>query len=164
MTAVYDRRVPVQVRRRRIGTVLAVLGVVTLVTGTFLPWLGSGSALRNSYEAMGVARRLTPLGDGPVGAALAAWPALGGITAAALALYVVGLRRAAAIAISSLAVVAGTVATAFVVLIPTGDLTVRTVVAGPLTTMTGAVLAIVGAVTTLALPANRASRRAGGAQ
>jgi len=164
MTAVHHRPVPRESRRRLAGEILGGLGVLVLVTGTFLPWLASGSALRNSYQAMAVARRLTALGDGVVGTALTAWPAFGGITAAALVLYVVGLRRVAAIAISLLAVVAGTVATALVVLLPMGDFTVRAVALGPVVTVTGAVLAIVGAVTTLAWPANRASRRAGGAQ
>ena len=143
---------------------LGMLGVVLLVAGTFLPWLASGAALRNSYQAMAVARRLTALGDGTVGAALAAWPAFGGITAACLALYVVGLRRTAAVGISLLSVVAGTVATSLVVLLPPGDFTVRAVLLGPAVTEPGAALAVVGALTTLAWPANSASRRAGGAQ
>ncbi len=164
MTAVYHRPAPHQPRRRPVGEILGGLGVLVLVTGTFLPWLASGSALRNSYQAMAVARRLTALGDGVAGTALLAWPAFGALTAGALVLYVVGLRRVAAIAISLLAVVAGTVATALVVLLPMGDFTVRAVALGPVVTVTGAVLAIVGAVTTLAWPANRASRRAGGAQ
>jgi hypothetical protein len=146
------------------GRLLGGLGVLALVTGTFLPWLASGAALRNSYQAMAVARRLTPLGEGVAGAVLAAWPAFGGITAAILVLYVVGLRRTAAVGISLLSVVAGTVATAMVVLLPPGDFTVRAVLLGPVVTLTGAVLAVVGAVTTLALPVRRASRRAGGAQ
>lgn len=164
MTAVYQRPAPAGRRRRRLAEVVGGLGVLALVVGTFLPWLGSGTALRNSYQAMAVARRLTPLGDGVADVALTAWPALGGITAGALVLYVVGLRRVAAVSIALLAVVAGTVATAFVVLLPVGDFTVRAVVPGPVVTVTGAVLAFVGAVTTLAWPANTASRRAGGAQ
>jgi hypothetical protein len=146
------------------GRILAGLGALLLVAGTFLPWLASGAALRNSYQAMSVARRLTPLGDGATGALLAAWPMFGGITAAILVLYVVGLRRTAAVGLSLLSVAAGTVAAAVVVLLPPGDFTVRAVLFGPLVTMTGAVLAVAGAVTTLALPANTASRRAGGAQ
>jgi hypothetical protein len=146
------------------GRLLGGLGALALVTGTFLPWLASGAALRNSYQAMAVARRLTPLGDGVAGAVLAAWPAFGGITAAILVLYVLGLRRTAAVGISLLSVVAGTVATAMVVLLPPGDFTVRAVLLGPVVTLTGAVLAVVGAVTTLALPVRGASRRAGGAQ
>jgi hypothetical protein len=167
MTAVYQRPAPPLRRARRVGQVVGGLGVAAMVVGTFLPWLASGEALRNSYQAMAVARRLTPLGSaagGSADAALTAWPAFGGISAAALVLYVVGLRRVAAIAISLLAVVAGTVATAFVVLLPPGDFTIRAVVLGPVVTVTGAVLAIVGAVTTLAWSANMASRRAGGAQ
>ncbi|HEY0639076.1 MAG TPA: hypothetical protein VGD67_15605 [Pseudonocardiaceae bacterium] len=137
-------------RRARVGQVLGGIGVIAMLGGTFLPWLASGTALRNSYQAMAVARRLTPLGDGAAGALVAAWPAFGGITAAALVLYVVRLRRLAAIAISLLAVLAGTIATSFVVLLPTGEFTLRVVLVGPVVTVTGAVLAIVGAVTVTA--------------
>lgn len=151
--------------RRRAGPVVGAVGAVVLVVGTFLPWLGSGAALRNSYQAMAVARRVTPLGDGAVGSALAGWPAIGGITAVGLALWVVGLRRTAAVVVGSLAVVVGTVAMAIVVLLPVGEFTVRAVVVGPAVTVTGAFLAVVGAMTTLASEANSASRRAaGGAQ
>lgn len=153
------------VPRRLAGPVLGAAGAVVLVAGTFLPWLGSGAALRNSYQAMAVARRITPLGDGPVGVALSGWPAIGGIMAAGVALWVVGLRRAAAVVVASLAVVVGTVATALVVLLPVGEFTVRAVVLGPAVTVTGALLAIAGAAMTLASPANDASRTAaGGAQ
>lgn len=155
-------------RHRATGPVLGGVGALLLVTGTFLPWLGSGAALRNSYQSMAVARRLTRLGDGPagivLGPVLAAWPACGGITAALLVLYVVGWRRTAAVGISLLSVVAGTVATAIVVLVPPGDFTVRAVLLGPAVTVTGAVLAVIGAVTMLARPADTALRRAGGAQ
>lgn len=159
MTSVRSRPAP-----GALGQLTGAAGAVLLVAGTFLPWLASGAALRNSYQAMAVARRLTPLGDGAVGVVLAGWPALGGITAACLVLYVLGLRRIAAVAISLLAVAIGTIATLMVVLLPPGDFTVRAVVVGPVVTMTGVVLAVVGAVTTLASAANRASSSAGGAR
>ena len=143
---------------------LGGLGVLVLVVGTFLPWLASGAALRNSYQAMAAARRLTPLGDGIAGLALTAWPAVGGVTAAFLMLYVVGLRRTAAVGISLLSVLAVAVATAMVVVLPPGDFTVRAVWLGPAVTAVGAALAVVGAVTTLARPTSGAPRRAGGAQ
>lgn len=155
-----------EVDHRRAAEAVGGVGAVVQVAGTFLPWLASGAALRNSYQAMAVARRLTPLGDGAVGAALTLWPAFGGITAAGLVLYVLGLRRVSAAVLLLLAVIGGTVATAIVVLLPPGEFTVRAVAVGPVVTLTGAVLAVVGAVTTLATPATaapRASRRAGGA-
>jgi hypothetical protein len=151
-------------RCTRVGQVLGGLGALVLVTGTFLPWLSSGAVLRNSYQAMAVARRLTPLGDGAAGVALSAWPAIGGIIAACLALYTVGLRRSAAVGISLLSLVTGTVATAMLMLLPPGEFTVRAVLLGPVVTVTGAVLAVVGAVTTLSWPATTASKRAGEAQ
>jgi hypothetical protein len=164
MTSVNHRPMLGSPRRTRVGQVLGGLGALVLVTGTFLPWLASGAALRNSYQGMAVARRLTPLGDGVTGVVLSAWPAIGAVAAACLAFYVVGLRRSAAVGISLLSVMTGTVATAILVLLPPGDFTVRAVFLGPVVTMTGAILAVVGAVTTLPWPATPASRRAGGVQ
>jgi hypothetical protein len=165
MSSVRHRPVPdaaVRAHRPvRVGGLLGGLGVLVLMIGTFLPWLASGAALRNSYQAMAVAGRLTPLGEGATGVALTAWPAVGGLTAALLMLYVVGLRRTAAVGISLLSVLAGAIATAMVVALPPGDFTVRAVWLGPAVTAVGAAVAVAGAVTTLA---TGAPRRAGGAQ
>jgi hypothetical protein len=163
MTSARQRPVPTGTIRRRLPLACVVLGLALLVAGTFLPWLASGVALRNSYQSMALAGRLTPLGDGVSGAALAAWPGIGGISAACLVLYLVGLRRTAACCVLLVAVAVGTVAALAVVVLPTGDAAISAVLSGPLVTLTGAALATIGAVTTLARPANRASKSAGGA-
>jgi hypothetical protein len=96
MTSVRSRPLPGSKIWRLLPPALVVLGLLVLVAGTFLPWLASGEVLRNSYQSMALAARLTPLGDGATGVVLAAWPAVGGISAACLVLYLVGLRRTAA--------------------------------------------------------------------
>jgi hypothetical protein len=50
-----------------------VLGLIVLVLGTFLPWLGSRRASRNSYETGGALQRLLGL-RAAADAALSAWP------------------------------------------------------------------------------------------
>ena len=52
------------------------LGLGVMVVGTFLPWLGSGTARRNSYAAGGAVRRLLTLST-PLHDMLAGWPLLG---------------------------------------------------------------------------------------
>ena len=135
------------------------LGLVVLVVGTFLPWLRSGSVLRNSYQTVTVARRLTTLCDGVPGAVTAAWPAVGITAAVSAVLYALGARRASAVTALLLAVVTGTIATLAIVLLPASESTVRVIVAGPAVTLGGAVLALVGALTLLAWPRNQVQRQ-----
>ena len=127
-------------------------GLALLVAGTFLPWLQSGSVLRNSYQTIGIARRLTALGEGVLGAVTAAWPAVGIAAALCVALYVLGARRTGAITTLLLAVFAGTMATLAMVLLPGSESTVRVIAIGPMVTLGGAVLALVGALVLLAWP------------
>ena len=134
----------------RVLVALGGCGLLLLVAGTFLPWLRSGSVLRNSYQTVRIARRLSALGDGVQGVLTAAWPAVGVVAALGAALYVLGARRIAAVAIALLAVFAGTVAMLAMVLLPASESTVRVIPAGPVVTLGGAILALVGALTLLA--------------
>lgn len=144
---------------RHTPAAVAGAGLVLLVAGTFLPWLRSGSVLRNSYQTVGIARRLTALGEGVQGVLTAAWPAVGIVAALCAAIYVVGARRTAAVASSLLAAIAGTVATLAMVLLPANESTVRVIAAGPVVTLGGAVLALVGALTLLAWPKQQVERQ-----
>lgn len=65
------------------------------MAGTFLPWLRSGSVDRNSYDSIGLLRRLDRI-HGIAGPFATIWPfvTLGCTAAAAGVLF--GLRRAAA--------------------------------------------------------------------
>ena len=66
-------------------------GIAVLVLGTFLPWLRSGRATRNSYEATGAVRRLVHP-PGVLDDLFRIWPLLGAVCALAVAVYVLGLR------------------------------------------------------------------------
>lgn len=124
------------------------------VTGTFLPWLQSGSAVRNSYQTVSIARRFTALGEGVLGTVIAAWPAVGIAAALCAALYVLGARRTASVATLLLSVIVGTVATLALVQLPGSESTIRVIIVGPIVTLGGAVLAVVGGLTLLAWPRN----------
>jgi hypothetical protein len=140
--------------RRRIAVSLCCAGLVLQVTGTFLPWLQSGSVIRNSYQTVSIARRLTALGDGVLGAATAAWPAVGIGAALCVATYITGARRTGLVGVLLLSVVVGTVAALAMVLLPGSESTIRVIVVGPIVTLGGAVLALVGALTLFAWPRN----------
>lgn len=73
-------------RRGWLGWV-GCLGLIVMLTGTFLPWLRSGTARRNSYAASGLLRRLLDV-PGWRSVLLHAWPFLALICAAVLALTV----------------------------------------------------------------------------
>ena len=46
----------------------------TILVGTFLPWLHSGSRWRSSYDLFGLVQRLGFTEGGPIGLAVRAWP------------------------------------------------------------------------------------------
>jgi hypothetical protein len=74
---------------RHLLTAAGTTGLVVIVIGTFLPWLGSGTAQRNSYAAGGAVRRLLTL-DRPLHDLLAGWPVLGLLAAVAIAAALMG--------------------------------------------------------------------------
>jgi len=140
--------------RRRVAVSLCCAGLVLQVTGSFLPWLQSGDVARNSYQTVSIARRLTALGEGVLGAVTVAWPAMGIAAALCAALYVLGARRTASVSVLLLSVVVGTIATLPVVLLPGSESTIRVIIVGPIVTLSGAVLAMVGALALFARPKN----------
>lgn len=140
-----------------VGAMLALVGLLVVVAGTFLPWLTSGGVQRNSYAVLGIVRRLRFLDGGPAATAISLWPLLGTVamlpviagilrwwrTAAVTTLLfglLTGLGAAAVLA------VAGGHGAAGIALSPTG----------PTVTVAGAVLGVVGAV--LILVARRRGR------
>ena len=114
-----------------------------VVVGTFLPWLYSGSRARNSYAAGGALRRVFDVG-GLADAALAAWPFVGLACATAIATYLIGLRRVAAVV--GLVAAAAATAGAIAMLTAGANGIVRPADAGPIVTLVGA-LAVPVAVT-----------------
>jgi hypothetical protein len=113
------------------------LGLVGIVVGTFLPWLASGSARRNSYAAGGAVHRLLTLSRA-LDDLLRLWPLLGLVAALALAAVVLG-HPVVGLSLGMIAaVVAGSCAVAVLTVHPSRYLHV--VREGPLTTLAGAML------------------------
>ena len=116
-------------------------GLTLVVVGTFLPWLRSGRATRNSYATDGAVRRLLDV-NGTVDAALRAWPFVSLLCALAVAFVLLGLHRAGLVLAVLAALAAGPVA-AWALLSPAHGL-IRPATAGPAVTMIGAILTMLG--------------------
>ena len=112
-------------------------GLAAIVAGTFLPWLRSGTVERNSYRAGDVLRRIEQL-PSALHFLMDVWPFLSLVCAAAAALALLGIDRAALTLAGLCAVVAGT--TSAVVLLRGSQGLVRAVSTGPLVTLVGSVL------------------------
>jgi hypothetical protein len=145
---------------RALGPALGVSGLVVLVAGTFLPWLRSGHANRNSYAAGGAMQRLLGL-HGLADTAISAWPAAALVCAAVVAIFTIGLRRCAAALAVLAALAAGAVALA--VLRVDGNRFVKPATLGPAVTLIGAavVLAAAGLVLASTGAGTARARRAG---
>lgn len=133
--------------------VAGTLGLAIIVVGTFLPWLGSGSARRNSYAAGGAVRRLVTLSS-PLHDLLAAWPLIGAVAALAVAAVVLGHPVVGLWLALLVAVVTGTCAA--LVLPVHGNRYAHVVSTGPVTALIGAMLvALTGVITLCAVLARR---------
>jgi hypothetical protein len=113
------------------------LGLLLIVVGTFLPWLHSGRATRNSYATDGAVRRLLDV-NGGLDAALRAWPFVSLLCAIAVALLLLGQRVLGVVLALLAALIAGTVAGW--VLASSARGLVRPAAAGPAVTIAGAAI------------------------
>jgi hypothetical protein len=125
-----------------VSVALGGVGILVLVAGTFLPWLRSGRATRNSYEATGAVRRLVHP-PGILDDLFRVWPLIGALCAVAVAVYALGLRRTGA-GIGMLASLAGGAA-AVAALNATGNAYASVIDTGPAITIAGAVIVVVSA-------------------
>ncbi len=133
--------------RHHAGAVLGGVGVVLLLVGTFLPWLRSGRSDRNSYETGGALRRLLGL-HGALDAAVSAWPFVGLLCAAVVAIFALGLRRSAAgLALLTAAAAAAVAITALEV---DGNSFASPLMLGPSVTILGATVVAIAATLLLA--------------
>jgi hypothetical protein len=130
-------------------------GLAVIVVGTFLPWLRSGRATRNSYATDGAVRRLLHV-DGGLDAALRAWPFLSLACAVAAALVVLGRHRFGAGVAGLVALCAGAVAAGALLTSSRGLL--RPATAGPAVTLAGSILTLL-AVLACCTPLDRPTRR-----
>jgi hypothetical protein len=127
---------------------MGLLGLVTLVIGTFLPWLRSGTAERNSYRAGHALHDLLHV-SGLATAGLDVWPYVGVWCAAVAGAFAFGLHRTAAI--GGLLVAGGASAVSIGALRSHGNAFISGDATGPSVTMFGAFLIMVAA-TVLLLP------------
>lgn len=139
---------PAQSRSARvhIWAGVAMSGLLLIVVGSFLPWIGSGSALRDSFEIAGVLDRLGPQDDPALTFALSVWIAVPLICVLTIGFYVAGLARTSAVCAIIISAVAGTVGLATYVVVGDGPGLVTSVPAGPMTTCLGGVIALFGAL------------------
>jgi hypothetical protein len=126
--------------------IAAGVGVVLIVTGTFLPWFRSGSTLRDSYQAIGLIRFYRLLDGSPVDLLLTVWVGLTPAITLCVVGYALGLRRTAAGISGVLAVLTGTVAAVAIVQVHDGGGLLGVAGTGPVVTLTGSVLVLIGAI------------------
>lgn len=114
-----------------------------IVVGTFLPWLRSGRASRNSYEATGAVRRLIHP-PGLIGELFRVWPLLGSVCALAVVAYVAGLRWLGVLLATLAAIAAG--GAAITALTARTNAYASVIDSGPGTTLAGAAIVVISAV------------------
>ncbi|WP_208026094.1 hypothetical protein [Amycolatopsis acidicola] len=132
-------------RAARLITLLATTtGLAVLLAGTFLPWFHSGNVQRHSYQAAGLAGRLSLLHNGFAAAMLRGWIAVPLLAALCAGLLVLGFRRTGATLTTLFAISVGTIA--LLALVQSGGGLVGITATGPATTLAGAVVALAGAL------------------
>jgi hypothetical protein len=139
----------------RAALVLGAAGLLTMVLGTFLPWLRSGEVRRNSYASFGLLRRLIGFHGAPE-TLLRAWPLLGAVCAVVVVLAAAGLLRVAALLALVVSAWAAAVSDAALARQPTAGVRVENL--GPIVTITGAVLTAAAAIVILVSRAGREAR------
>ena len=68
---------PTALRVRATICLIGGAGLVLVVLGSFLPWVGSGTVRRSSYQIIGIVGRLGIGEGGPLAVLIAAWPYIG---------------------------------------------------------------------------------------
>jgi hypothetical protein len=144
----------------RLGAGVATAGLAVLVTGTFLPWLRSGTVLRDSYQSVGALRGLVAGLNAAAGPLLTAWSVVIPCCAVCIAGYALGLRRSAAVLGVLLSAIVGTAAGLVAVQGGDTDAVVGPVTTGPIVTLVGATIVLAGAITVVVCP--RAGQRGTG--
>ncbi|QTR03858.1 hypothetical protein J7S33_02165 [Saccharothrix algeriensis] len=134
--------------RRTWGAAIGVVGLITTVAGTFLPWLRSGRVARDSYEVLAL-RGFAGL-DGTSGELVrACWVAITPAAVCCVVLWLLRLPRIASCAALPFGTISGTVAALAAVQGGNEGAMVGISLTGPVVTLGGAVLWIAGAITVL---------------
>lgn len=136
----------------RLGAGVATTGLAVLVIGTFLPWLRSGSVLRDSYQSAGALRGLVSGLNAQAGTLLAAWTVIIPCCAVCVAGYALGLRRTAAVLGLIVSIVVGTAAGLVAVQGSAASGVIGPVTTGPVVTLVGATIVLAGAIIVVICP------------
>ncbi len=144
------------------GAVLLGIGLVTVAVGTFLPWVRSGSVLRDSYQSIAVIRTIKVLDGSPLTLVVDAWIALIPVSTLCVVAYALGFRGSAATVSGIVAIISGTVAGAATVVSGGEEVRLGIASTGPATTLAGAVLTLAGVVGVFAGRRGKATEHAGG--
>jgi hypothetical protein len=144
------------------GAGVTAVGLVTVAVGTFLPWVRSGTVLRDSYESIALIRSLRVLEGSPLALVIDAWTLLIPAMTLGMVTYALGFRRSAAIIFAIVGIVGGTIAGVATVVGGGEEIRLGISGTGPATTLAGAVLTLVGVVGIFAGRRGRTTDDAGG--
>ena len=129
------------------GAGLAFVGLAVVLAGTFLPWLRSGEALRDSYQSVDVLRIAPP--NQPIGLLLYAWLTVIPLCSVSIALYALRVCRTAGL-VACVVGVLGLVSSVLALVnmgAPTDAVGFSPI--GPIVTLGGAVAAFIGGIVVL---------------
>ncbi|MEO7126152.1 MAG: hypothetical protein ABI382_14215 [Nakamurella sp.] len=128
--------------------IVTAAGSVSIIVGTFLPWVVSGRVNRHLYQLAGVADRLGVVGNVPV-AALFALPVLCALPSGLMALSLLRTGAVASLLLAAIAIFAGSAVLAIGVGRGSGTIAITPV--GPVTVAIGGLVLLAGAVITIRL-------------
>lgn len=141
---------------------ITAVGLVTLVTGMFLPWFRSGAVLRDSFQMVGVIQTLGFLRGDVLELLLYVWFGLVPIVTLGVVAYTFGLYRTGATICVLLAIFTGTISGVATVESGGEESSLGIAGTGPTVTLIGSLVALIGAVGIFVSRRKSASRIAGG--
>jgi hypothetical protein len=144
------------------GAALGGVGLVLVAVGTFLPWLRSGSVLRDSYESISAIRTIGIIRDSPLNLIIDAWTMTVPVITLCVAAYAFGFRRSAATVAAVVAIFCGTIGAGAAVESSGDEASLGIAGAGPTVTFIGGVLALLGVIGVFIGRRTRATNIAGG--
>ena len=150
---------PCAIRVRVVACLIGGSGLVSVVVGSFLPWVISGSVRRSSYAMVGVVDRLGIADDGLLALLVGGWPLIGVLCMAPIVAASLRCWRTAGVLGVLMGLAAGLLSVG-ILLVATGRvaLGVRLDPIGPAVMAAGAVL-LAGAGSALTLGAGSPVRR-----
>lgn len=144
------------------ATCLAAAGLALLAASTFLPWVVSGTVLRDSYQSISAIRAVKAVEGNPLELVLDAWTMIIPAVTVCVVGHALGFRRTAATFSTILAIICGTVAGTATVVGGGEDVHLGIAGTGPVVMLAGAVLTVIGAVGIFAAQRRGATGDAGG--